>query len=142
MDGPTTPWRMPAEWTPHERTWMAWPSHGYTLGDTPEEVESALTAFAEVPRLLIASDFDGVIAPIVSDRDAVQPDAAALALAGMGSGGTAMCSGHCRRGIIRLRRGATASLGAGTAGTSRWANRPAGCIGTPAANNWPSVWCS
>ena len=23
---------MPAEWAPHERTWMAWPSAGYTLG--------------------------------------------------------------------------------------------------------------
>ena len=53
----------------------------HLTGETPSEageVETALTAFAEVPRLLIASDFDGVIAPIVSDRDAVQPDAAAL----------------------------------------------------------------
>ena len=33
----TTRWRMPAEWTDHERTWMAWPTSGYTLGDTPAE---------------------------------------------------------------------------------------------------------
>ena len=44
----------------------------------PEEIDEALRAFADVPRLLIASDFDGVLAPIVEDRDAVQPDAEAL----------------------------------------------------------------
>ncbi|MGO1228742.1 bifunctional alpha,alpha-trehalose-phosphate synthase (UDP-forming)/trehalose-phosphatase [Brachybacterium sp. AOP42-C2-15] len=38
------------------------------------EIETALKDFTEVPRLLIASDFDGVLAPIVADRDAVQPD--------------------------------------------------------------------
>ena len=30
-------WRMPAEWQPHERTWMAWPPGGYTLGATEAE---------------------------------------------------------------------------------------------------------
>ena len=53
----------------------------HLTGDTPSEagaVDAALTPFSEVPRLLIASDFDGVIAPIVADRDAVQPDAPAL----------------------------------------------------------------
>lgn len=37
----TTPaehgYAMPAEWQPHERTWMAWPTEGYTLGDDPAE---------------------------------------------------------------------------------------------------------
>ncbi|GAA4525964.1 bifunctional alpha,alpha-trehalose-phosphate synthase (UDP-forming)/trehalose-phosphatase [Brachybacterium paraconglomeratum] len=50
-------------------------------GDTPSdpaELEKALGEFTAVPRLLIASDFDGVLAPIVSDRDAVQPDQDAL----------------------------------------------------------------
>ena len=53
----------------------------HLTGDTPSEagaVDAALTQLSEVPRLLIASDFDGVIAPIVADRDAVQPDAPAL----------------------------------------------------------------
>ena len=45
-----TPWRMPAEWAGHERTWMAWPSNGYTLGDTPEEVASARQTWAAVAR--------------------------------------------------------------------------------------------
>ncbi len=34
---------MPSETAPHDRTWMAWPSQGYTLGDTAEEVEQART---------------------------------------------------------------------------------------------------
>ena len=41
-------WRMPAETDPHERTWMAWPSAGYTLGDTPASAEEAWTAWAAV----------------------------------------------------------------------------------------------
>ncbi|MDN5900550.1 MAG: bifunctional alpha,alpha-trehalose-phosphate synthase (UDP-forming)/trehalose-phosphatase [Brachybacterium sp.] len=44
----------------------------------PAELDGALRGFTAVPRLLIASDFDGVLAPIVSDRDAVQPDQEAL----------------------------------------------------------------
>ncbi len=31
---------MPAEWEPHERTWMAWPSSGYTLGEGDEASEA------------------------------------------------------------------------------------------------------
>ena len=45
-----TDWRMPAEWERHERTWMAWPSAGYTLGDTEEEAESARRTWAAVAR--------------------------------------------------------------------------------------------
>lgn len=30
-------WRMPAETAPHERTWMAFPREGQTLGDSPAE---------------------------------------------------------------------------------------------------------
>ncbi|WP_122941262.1 bifunctional alpha,alpha-trehalose-phosphate synthase (UDP-forming)/trehalose-phosphatase [Brachybacterium sp. EE-P12] len=51
-------------------------------GDEPSDpaaVDEALRTFSDVPRLLIATDFDGVLAPIVEDRDAVQPDAEALA---------------------------------------------------------------
>jgi agmatine deiminase len=38
--------RMPPEWAPHERTWMAWPSRSYTLGDTPEEARATWAAVA------------------------------------------------------------------------------------------------
>ncbi len=41
-------WRMPAEGELHERTWMAYPSEGYSLGDTPEEHHEARTTWAEV----------------------------------------------------------------------------------------------
>ncbi|MGV9865757.1 agmatine deiminase family protein [Rhodococcus koreensis] len=41
-------WRMPAEGELHERTWMAYPSAGYSLGDTPEEQHEARTTWAEV----------------------------------------------------------------------------------------------
>ncbi len=41
---------MPAEWTPHERTWMAWPSAGYTLGDTEADAEEARDTWAAVAR--------------------------------------------------------------------------------------------
>jgi len=53
----------------------------HLTGDRPSdpvEVDEALREFTAVPRLLIASDFDGVLAPIVADRDAVQPDPEAL----------------------------------------------------------------
>ena len=46
----TTPaqlgYAMPAEWQPHERTWMAWPTEGYTLGDAPEEAYRAWSQVA------------------------------------------------------------------------------------------------
>lgn len=41
-------WRMPAETDPHERAWMAWPSGGYTLGDTAASADEAWTAWAAV----------------------------------------------------------------------------------------------
>nr|HQV18607.1 agmatine deiminase family protein [Gordonia sp. (in: high G+C Gram-positive bacteria)] len=43
-----TTWRMPAESEPHERTWMAFPAHGYSLGDTETEHEQARTAWSTV----------------------------------------------------------------------------------------------
>ncbi|MEU2181192.1 agmatine deiminase family protein [Streptomyces thermolilacinus] len=41
--------RMPAEWTPHERTWMAWPTANPTF-DTPEGLAEARAAWAQVAR--------------------------------------------------------------------------------------------
>jgi agmatine deiminase len=39
---------MPAEWEPHERTWMAWPSAGYTLGDDGDDADEARACWAAV----------------------------------------------------------------------------------------------
>lgn len=41
-------WKMPAEWAHHERTWMAWPSAGYTLGETEADYQEARLAWASV----------------------------------------------------------------------------------------------
>lgn len=45
---------MPAEWTDHERTWMAWPSAGYTLGDSQQEADTARRTWAAVARAVAA----------------------------------------------------------------------------------------
>ena len=39
---------MPSESAAHHATWMAWPSGGYTLGDSATEVEQARTTWASV----------------------------------------------------------------------------------------------
>jgi agmatine/peptidylarginine deiminase len=53
-----TPW-MPAEGDPHERTWMAWPGGGYTLGDSPAEAGQARAAWAAVANAI--ADFEPVV---------------------------------------------------------------------------------
>jgi len=45
--------RWPAEWERHERTWMAWPSAGYTLGDTEVDVAEARGAWASVANAIV-----------------------------------------------------------------------------------------
>jgi agmatine deiminase len=49
---------MPAEWERHERTWVAFPTAGYTLGDTASEHEAARTTWANVANQ--ASEFEKV----------------------------------------------------------------------------------
>ena len=51
-------WVMPAEWERHERTWMAWPSSGYTLGDTETDWHDARSTWAAVANAII--DFEPV----------------------------------------------------------------------------------
>lgn len=46
-------WVMPAEWAPHERTWMAWPSSGYTLGETEIESMEARETWAAVANAVV-----------------------------------------------------------------------------------------
>ncbi|TIC80007.1 agmatine deiminase family protein [Nocardioides sp. GY 10127] len=47
-------WRMPAETAPHTCTWMAWPSHGYALGETAAEADEARAAWAAVAHAVSA----------------------------------------------------------------------------------------
>lgn len=51
-------WRMPPEWEKHEQTWVAFPTAGYTLGDTAGEHEAARTTWANVANQ--ASEFEKV----------------------------------------------------------------------------------
>jgi agmatine deiminase len=59
--------RMPAEWERHERTWMAWPSNGYTLGETELDAERARQTWANVANTVI--NFEPVTM-VVSPGDA------------------------------------------------------------------------
>ena len=62
-------WRMPAEWEPHERTWLAWPSAGYTLGDAAaaDEARACWSAVANAivgfePVTMVADPADVAVA--------------------------------------------------------------------------------
>lgn len=44
---------MPAEWQEHSQTWMAWPSSGYTLGDTDADVCAARKTWAAVANAIV-----------------------------------------------------------------------------------------
>jgi agmatine deiminase len=68
-------WRMPAEWHPQDRVWMAFPTSGYTLGDTEEEKAEARECWAAVanaiakfePVTMIADGNDVEIATVLLD---------------------------------------------------------------------------
>jgi len=49
---------MPPEWHEHDRTWIAFPHHGYTLGETEDEQLAARRTWAEVVNR--ASDYEAV----------------------------------------------------------------------------------
>ncbi len=51
-------WVMPAEWQPHERTWMAWMEEDYSKDSTPETAEEMHCAWARVANAIV--DFEPV----------------------------------------------------------------------------------
>ncbi|MDX5311987.1 MAG: agmatine deiminase family protein, partial [Rhodococcus sp. (in: high G+C Gram-positive bacteria)] len=63
-------WRMPAEGEPHEHTWMAFPTEGYSLGDTAEEHHEARATWAAVAHAV--AEFE----PVTVVADPGQVDAA------------------------------------------------------------------
>jgi agmatine deiminase len=69
---------MPAEWVPHERTWMAWPSPGITFDDDADLAESR-AAWGEVARTIARFEPVTVVA---------RPEDAAGARARLGEGVT------------------------------------------------------
>ncbi|MCO4264630.1 agmatine deiminase family protein [Pseudarthrobacter sp. MDT3-26] len=60
-------WRMPAETAPQERLWMAFPTGGYTLGDTEEAAHAARSTWAAVANAAV--EFEPVT--VVVDPDDV-----------------------------------------------------------------------
>ena len=72
----------------------------------PDDLHRALTDVARVPRLLVASDFDGTIAPIVSNPSDARPIPAAAhalgALAALRETTAALISGRARRDLAEL----------------------------------------
>lgn len=66
VDRRESEWRMPAEGAPHARTWLAWPTTGYTLGETPAEAEAARRTWASVANAV--AEFEPVTV-VVDPRD-------------------------------------------------------------------------
>jgi len=61
-------WRMPAEGEPQVRTWMAFPSAGYSLGDTAEEHHEARSTWAAVAHAI--AEFEPVTVVVDPDETA------------------------------------------------------------------------
>ncbi|SDG51742.1 agmatine deiminase family protein [Microbacterium pygmaeum] len=62
-------WRMPAETAPHDRTWMAFPRPGITLGETAADAAECYAAWTAVA--LAVADFEPVtmvVDPVEIDR--------------------------------------------------------------------------
>jgi trehalose 6-phosphate phosphatase len=72
----------------------------------PDDLHRALSTVARVPRLLVASDFDGTVAPIVSKPSDARPIPAAAdalaALAALRQTTTALISGRALRDLAEL----------------------------------------
>ncbi|WP_280509610.1 trehalose-phosphatase [Nocardia farcinica] len=76
--------------------------------DLPQELRRALSTVAREPRLLVASDYDGTLAPIVSDPSKAYPHresvSALRALAGLTGTTAAVISGRALRDLAALSR--------------------------------------
>jgi agmatine deiminase len=58
-------WRMPAETAPQDRVWMAFPTGGYTLGDSEEEAHAARSTWAAVANAIL--EFEPVTMVVAPD---------------------------------------------------------------------------
>lgn len=59
-------WRMPAEWVEHEKTWMAWPSADYTLGESEVNAQEAYVAWSNVANAIVKFE---PVAMVVREND-------------------------------------------------------------------------
>jgi trehalose 6-phosphate phosphatase len=76
--------------------------------DLPLDLRRALATIARTPRLLVASDYDGTIAPIVANPEKALPHPASVralrALAGLTNTTAAVISGRALRDLAALSR--------------------------------------
>ncbi len=76
--------------------------------DLPIELRRALATVARTPRLLVASDYDGTMAPIVNDPEKAYPHAESVralrALAGLAATTAAVISGRALKDLATLSR--------------------------------------
>ena len=74
----------------------------------PAELRRAIVQLARTPRLLVACDYDGTLAPIVEDPEKARPHvdsvAALRSLAGLHETTTAVISGRALRDLATLSR--------------------------------------
>ena len=79
-----------------------------TADDLPGDVRAALARVARVPRLLVASDYDGTLAPIVDRPDDAHPLTESVTalqeLAALPSTTAALISGRARSDLAQLSR--------------------------------------
>ena len=61
-------WVMPAEWQPHERTWMAWMEEDYSKDSTSESVDQMHRAWAKVANTIVG--FEPVSMLVSLEREA------------------------------------------------------------------------
>lgn len=64
-----TAWTMPIEGHEQERVWMAWPTAGYTLGETAAEADEARTTWAAVANA--CSEYEHVTVVVAPGDEAV-----------------------------------------------------------------------
>lgn len=64
----TKHWVMPAEWQPHERTWMAWMEEDYSRDSTPESAARMHQAWAQVANTIV--NFEPVTMLVSAEHEA------------------------------------------------------------------------
>jgi agmatine deiminase len=64
----TEHWVMPAEWQPHERTWMAWMEEDYSRDSTPESAARMHQAWAQVANTIV--NFEPVTMLVSAEHEA------------------------------------------------------------------------
>src|SRR5579862_4725371 len=68
-DVPPRPWRMPAEWEPHRRTWIAWP---HFEPDWPGKLAPIPWVYGEIVRALANFELIDILCQSNEERERAQ----------------------------------------------------------------------